>query len=91
MEVVFTLGKSNVVPEAPAFYDPIGKKIYVFLSVIRDRCGDEDDIIKYVVSSIIHESLHHAFRECLGPADLERIKKEHWVMRVIGLEDVPDV
>ena len=87
---MFVLGKSGLAPEVPAFYDPAGRRAYIFLATIKELCRNEDRIINYVVNTIIHEALHHAIRECLGPADPDRVKKEHWVMKVIGLEEITD-
>ena len=84
MEVEFVLGKSAFGEHLISYYDPENERAYVFLSALTERYGREDELVQAVVRCVIHESLHHAFKVILGPADEERIRGEHWVMKVIG-------
>jgi len=80
----FILGKSVIDERLPSYYDPETETAYFFLARLTEMSRSLDDLINKIVRCIIHESLHHAFKVCLGKASKERIEKEHWAMKVIN-------
>jgi len=78
------LGKSKIDAKLPSYYDPESETAYIFLGRIAEMSSSLDDLISKIVRCVIHESLHHAFKVCLGRASKERIEKEHWAMKIIN-------
>jgi len=83
LRIIFVIGRSRIKEDLPSYYDPESETAYIFLKTIAERFSG-DKLINAVIRCIIHESLHHAFKVCLGRADSKRIDKEHWAMKVIG-------